>query len=138
MKGLFFLLLSFVVFNMKPVEPKDLVWEKRILVISDSGPNEVDWFSDELIEDLTERRLLVFVFSGKDLVQSNFDKEINPDSFLRLFNPNNGKLTSWALIGLDGGKKNEGQNSPNPDEIFRIIDAMPMRQSEIRRKGDGN
>ncbi|WP_338221314.1 DUF4174 domain-containing protein [Algoriphagus sp. oki45] len=122
---------------MKPVEPRDLVWEKRILVISDSGPNEVDWFSDDLTKDLTERRLLVFVFSGKDLVQSNFDKEINPDSFLRLLNPNKGKLTSWALIGLDGGKKNEGHSSPNPDEIFRIIDAMPMRQSEIKRKGDG-
>lgn len=137
MKGLFFLLLSLVVFNMKPIEPRDLVWEKRILVISDSGANEVDWFADELREDLNERRLLVFVFSGKDLVQSNFDQEINPDSFLRLLIPTKGKLTSWVLIGLDGGKKNEGQSSPNPDEIFRIIDSMPMRQSEIKRKGDG-
>lgn len=40
-----------------------------------------------------------------------------------------------VLIGKDGGEKQRWQNVVEPETIFEIIDAMPMRQQEIQRNG---
>jgi hypothetical protein len=68
------------------------------------------------------------------LVESNFEGKIEEMPFLKKLNQGDGSQEKWVLIGLDGGVKNSGFATPLPDEIFRIIDAMPMRQSEIKRK----
>lgn len=38
-----------------------------------------------------------------------------------------------VLIGKDGGVKWRSAEPMTPEELFRRIDAMPMRQSELRR-----
>ena len=37
------------------------------------------------------------------------------------------------LIGKDGGEKGRWREAVSPDEIFAMIDAMPMRQREMRK-----
>ncbi|WP_132055575.1 DUF4174 domain-containing protein [Pseudocnuella soli] len=37
------------------------------------------------------------------------------------------------LVGKDGGEKFRSEKLTQPSELFNIIDAMPMRQSEMRR-----
>jgi hypothetical protein len=37
------------------------------------------------------------------------------------------------LIGKDGGVKYRGTEATDPAQLFETIDAMPMRQSEMRR-----
>jgi hypothetical protein len=45
------------------------------------------------------------------------------------------KAFSLILVGKDGGIK-LGRNAPvKLEEIFRLIDSMPMRQDEMRQKG---
>lgn len=38
-----------------------------------------------------------------------------------------------VLIGKDGGRKREQAKPMNPDDLFALIDSMPMRQAEMRR-----
>lgn len=38
------------------------------------------------------------------------------------------------LIGLDGGVEKRYNGIEKPKDIFDLIDSMPMRQSELRRK----
>lgn len=39
-----------------------------------------------------------------------------------------------VLVGKDGGEKYRSPKPVFPDTIFAIIDAMPMRQSEMKRR----
>ncbi len=48
------------------------------------------------------------------------------------FNVSN-KVT-LILLGKDGGEKLRKNSLTPPEELYRLIDSMPMRQSEIRNK----
>jgi hypothetical protein len=115
--------------------PKDFIWKNRIMIIQ-STDDQMVWFSESLKKDLLDRKLLVFHFNGGSIVQSNFEGELKTAEFLKLVPEKPGHPAAWVLVGLDGGVKNSGYSIPNPGEIFRIIDAMPMRQSERVRKGN--
>lgn len=39
-----------------------------------------------------------------------------------------------VLVGKDGGSKLASSDPLGPDQLFPLIDAMPMRQSEMRTK----
>jgi hypothetical protein len=39
------------------------------------------------------------------------------------------------LVGKDGGEKLQSAAPLGPEELFPLIDSMPMRQDEMRRKG---
>ncbi|WMS44170.1 DUF4174 domain-containing protein [Acuticoccus sp. MNP-M23] len=43
-----------------------------------------------------------------------------------------------VLIGLDGGAKLTRDEALPADELFNTIDAMPMRQRELRERASGN
>ena len=49
-----------------------------------------------------------------------------------------GALPRVILVGKDGGKKLERHGSIALNELFGIIDAMPMRQDEMGRDPAGN
>lgn len=49
-----------------------------------------------------------------------------------------GPLPRVILVGKDGGKKLERHGSIALNELFGIIDAMPMRQDEMGRDAAGN
>jgi hypothetical protein len=123
------LLLSLI--NSNPKSPKDFIWENRILIIQ-SSEFDIDWFDENLKKDLKARKLLVFQFEKVTLVNTNCEDEVEENKFLEKLSNERSKSAQWVLIGLDGGIKNTGSKHPVPSEIFRIIDAMPMRQSEIR------
>ena len=40
------------------------------------------------------------------------------------------------LVGLDGREKARWSGPPAPDEVFALIDAMPMRLRELRERAD--
>jgi hypothetical protein len=115
--------------------PKEFVWKNRIMIIQ-SPDDQVVWFSDSLKKDLLDRKLLVVHFKGGSIVQSNFEGELKTAEFLKLIPEKPGHSAAWVLVGLDGGVKNSGHSNPNPGEIFRVIDAMPMRQSERVKNGN--
>lgn len=126
---LFFLILSF--FNPKPKSPTDFVWENRILILQSYQGDSV-WFDDNLKSELENRKLLIFQFEGNKLKRSSFEGEIDASKFLEKLTQRNGSNVAWTLVGLDGGVKKSGFENPKPLEIFKLIDSMPMRQSELK------
>ncbi|MCU0402267.1 MAG: DUF4174 domain-containing protein [Algoriphagus sp.] len=115
-----------------PKSPRDFVWQNRILIL-ESYPGDSIWFDSDLQTGLQERKLHIFLLDGPKLAKSTFKAEIDTPKFLELLKPKSKSKLKWVLIGLDGGVKNTGLENPTPSQIFRIIDAMPMRQSEINR-----
>ncbi|GAB2494693.1 DUF4174 domain-containing protein [Algoriphagus taiwanensis] len=134
-------LLAFSLLTLlgKSLTPQDFVWEYRLLIITEVDFLGQDWSLDGKKTDLEDRRLLVFVLSDGKLIQSNCKESIDIPSFLRFAQATQARDESpnWVLVGLDGGKKSWGRGVPNLEDIFRKIDAMPMRQSEIRKRGNG-
>ena len=47
-----------------------------------------------------------------------------------------GKMTV-VLVGKDGGVKSRYADIPRLDTLFALIDGMPMRRTEARKRGDG-
>lgn len=116
-----------------PSTRADFVWENRLIIINGDGDCSA-WFDEELLIDLSDRKLLVFHFNEGSLVGSNFEGKLKTADFLKLIPKKSDQPVTWVLVGLDGRKKNSGVSVPKSGEIFRIIDAMPMRQSELVNK----
>jgi hypothetical protein len=96
---------------------------------NDNEPKEV--LSDSLLKEIKERKIIYF-FIGEG-VKSN--AEIDFSSTYREGLKNRyqmGKIkNSWVLIGLDGGIKMRKEEELDWSLVFKTIDSMPMRQSEI-------
>lgn len=106
-------------------ELKDFRWENRMLITQGVSLEQMN------SEELEERKLLYFQFMGYTLHDTNYDGAIKESSFRKLLESQAPK--NWILVGLDGGVKQTGNDTPDLGELVKIIDAMPMRQSEIRR-----
>jgi hypothetical protein len=129
---IFFAFLLSSCMNSNPKSPSDFVWQNRILIL-EAYPGDSIWFEVDIQARLQERKLHVFQIDGSKLAKSTFKGEVDTPKFLEIIQPKNKSKVKWALIGLDGGLKKTGLENPIPSEIFKIIDAMPMRQSEINR-----
>ncbi|MBC6367529.1 DUF4174 domain-containing protein [Algoriphagus sp. AK58] len=113
-------------------DPSTFVWKNRIIIYS--GENDFStWLSDGYSNEISDRKLLFFHFHKDKLISTNYPGSIDQKSFLKKLYPDKDRLEKWVLVGLDGEVKNSGYGKPSPTEIFKIIDAMPMRQSELRQ-----
>lgn len=136
MSAVFFSLFLLLLFDSDPKTPKDYIWKNRILIVQSQNLDSV-WFDPALEKELKIRKLFVFHFDNENF-QSTSKDQINVDEFLKMIPNATTDTVQWVLIGLDGGVKNSGNKLPSPKEIFGIIDAMPMRQSEMRRQKKDN
>ncbi len=113
-------------FRTLPQEARDLSqlkWEKRPVLLFAPTPQDpaynrqIDLFA--AAEDaLAERDIVVLS-----------DTDAKAPSHLRQgFQPGGFKL---VLVGKDGGVKLERDGVVTPDELFAIIDRMPMRRREM-------
>ena len=51
--------------------------------------------------------------------------------------PVQGKAFAVLLVGKDGGEKNRWTVPVEPRTVFSLIDAMPMRRAEMKRRRSG-
>jgi len=123
-------LFLFLLTNSEPVKKlSDFQWENRLLLIFD---HPSDLFQKIPREELNDRKLLYFQFKGTRLIHSNFEGMVDVNSFQIL---KENRSLGYFLIGLDGSIKASGSiNELSVPALIKIIDSMPMRQSEIRRK----
>lgn len=128
---LLFFSILFSFFSSDPKSIKDLRWEKRVLILFD--PIDLDSsFWEENEDEFKERKMAVFYVSKDCVVESNYSDEVTVQS-LKAMRKN--QETSYVLIGLDGGVKENGSSEKiDLSKLWRKIDSMPMRQSEIRKK----
>lgn len=134
-----FLFLLFIIFMAqdKPKTLDDFRWENRIVLYFPQNSSQWTSPDDSLKQMIEERKIKYFVVS--DSLISNAEIEFTPDYIKRINSKYKmgTKNSSWVLIGLDGGAKVRKEELLDWGYIFKTIDAMPMRQSEIRRKGRG-
>lgn len=88
------------------------------------------------LKGLSERDLLIFVlFDQKGLHPDGSEINIQDTEKLRKMYRVNPNEFIVILIGKDGGKKLEVQESIlTRDRLYGTIDAMPMRQAEMKRQ----
>lgn len=117
----------------------DLQWKKRVLVLFDQSRSSasLDRQIDRLRErrpDVDDRDLIVIVNAGnqRSLVAMGY-APLPASAALQLkrrLDPAPRGMT-MVLIGKDGTEKQRWNRTIDPQEIFDIIDAMPMRQREM-------
>lgn len=108
----------------------DYRWEHRIIVIDENmefAQQQLNQLLDEP-DELTDRDLLVFLKRGKILICQNAEEEILEDI--------RDRYVGICLIGKDGGVKLRKDSLVDTRHIFDLIDSMPMRQSEMRKKSN--
>lgn len=117
----------------------DLRWVHRPLLLFAPAPSDRELAAQRaalrgLDAELNDREMVLIVVEG---AQGALDgRPLSPAAVQRLrarFRPQAGRLTA-ILVGKDGGEKLRRVGGVSPDEVFRVIDAMPMRQSEMRRR----
>lgn len=137
------ILTIFTFFFMITAGAQDLSshqWQDRVLlVITDDISNVI--FKKQLAElkqnkdKLKELKLVIYqvkqnsfrkgLDNGKWQTGSQiFNEFIKPPSTFRI-----------VLLGLDGGEKLNQAEFLTAEQLFAVIDVMPMRKAEIRKKG---
>ena len=117
-------------------------WKNRIILIitenegSDVLNRQLQVFKDEN-KELKERKLKIFQVSpGKyrECFPRKKDWTTAEKSIYELKKSN----TDYEilLLGLDGGVKSRQTEILETEKLFDLIDSMPMRQAEMRRKNN--
>lgn len=138
----FFYLLVLLIFHMKS-NAQDIdkhQWQNRVLIIKTNSINSKE-FNNQLIEikkdkeGLIERKLVIYHIKKDTMTHLNFGNNEKYQICLKLrdddlLTPT--KKFEVLLIGLDGGIKVKQKTPIRLEELYRIIDAMPMRVRELR------
>lgn len=132
MKLVFAIILCFSMQSLMSQELKDLQWKHRVLVTN--SPKLVQEQLKMLEQDslgAKERKLVLLELSGEQFTArfpNDFSQKFNAEK--SLFQKKNEVL----LIGLDGGVKHRKEKAFTIKELFSLIDSMPMRAAEMRKK----
>jgi len=126
------------------VDLRQYQWKNRILLVF--APTQGEPLFQALHESVAARRADVedrdlVVFEVLENGPSFQDGEILDPAEARTLRERfrvPGWVFSVILVGKDGGVKLERQDRTSLEEIFAVIDAMPMRQQEMRRSNPSN
>ena len=124
MKYTFIILILFINFEMMAKQISELIWEKRLLIVSYQNDGDQIFikttkFISDNNSEIEDRNLqIVFFkkFKNKDYKIPNFIKNKNG---------------IW-LIGYDGNVKDYSIDDSILPRLFNLIDSMPMRQNEMK------
>jgi hypothetical protein len=119
-------------------------WKNRLLLLFASSEEDQAYLTlnkeiDRQAMEIKDRDLLVFYVLERGESRSGQERLSSGQALFlrkRLSVPS-GRFTI-ILIGKDGGEKIRRESSVDLKEIFAIIDAMPMRQQEMKKNGRTN
>lgn len=118
----------------------DYQWKNRILLLVDANPN-TDALQSQLDEltsykkALKERDLIIFRITPDAVYTSNGSpSQLRAEKIYDEFDLDSG-FTGTVLIGKDGGSKLKEPFEVSAQQIFELIDGMPMRRAEMREAG---
>ena len=119
-------------------EPSSYRWKNRVIVVSTSRPDQAKAVEAVLKREqsgILDRDLVVIDVSGHSKRIANTVRPNGDDlaSWRRRFSLT-GDEDSFVLIGKDGGVKSRQSGTLNLARWFTLIDAMPMRQEEMRER----
>jgi hypothetical protein len=114
----------------------NLKWKNRVVLFFPDSTKSENLDFDFLKEELQDRKLVYFIFN-EDEVLSNSDFTFSSEHKNSITSKYRMGYTKncWVLIGLDGGVKVKKEGNLDWDFIFRTVDSMPMRKSEMKKGG---
>ncbi|MDP5169171.1 MAG: DUF4174 domain-containing protein [Bacteroidia bacterium] len=117
-------------------------WEHRVLLVMVSDPSSpallrqlAAWQSQA--QGLKERKLVVYQLSPAQarMGLSPHGEWSAPSTLYASYKQQESGF-EVVLIGLDGGVKERRTELLPCEELFAIIDGMPMRRAELRKEGN--
>ena len=115
-------------------------WEERVLIVTASSPTNIGYKSQQQLltegkKGMKERNLVIYRLYSDHWVDPNQEmlSQEDADAIYDAYGIEKGTF-SVVLIGKDGGVKMRKDDLVSTREIFQLIDSMPMRQQEMRRK----
>ena len=135
------LIIGFALFNYHTMNAQDLKkhqWENRLILVLAKTPENLE-FQKQLNElkahedGLKDRKLIVYRITPQSYA-TGFLKRTEWSQKATLFNDfmKNNDRFKVLLIGLDGGIKLKASKVVTAKTLFKTIDAMPMRRTELR------
>jgi hypothetical protein len=136
-------MVAFSIFGTKDALSMDLrqfQWKNRLLFLF--APQRSDRFFSDLLNEIMvnkneveDRDLIVFeILEFGPSFMNSVSLDAQTAAALReKFDSPSGRFTV-ILVGKDGGVKLKRHTGARLNDIFALIDAMPMRQEEIRQK----
>ena len=119
---------------------KDYQWKNRLILVFSPSPEDTEYKALEKdiavqAEEIIDRDILVFhILETGEIKLGESSLQTGAGDYLRRnFSISPGAFTV-LLIGKDGGVKLRREGRVELDEIFSLIDTMPMRQREMREK----
>jgi hypothetical protein len=133
-----------IMLTLSPALGADLTsyrWKKRLMLVFSADTSEAEYvaFNQSLKQRLSEvqdRELIIlriFEKAPSRIMEQPLQPE-EAEKLRRRFSIKSGQLTV-ILIGKDGGVKMVKERRADIQEIFDLIDSMPMRQREMRKSG---
>jgi hypothetical protein len=119
------------------------LWQNRVLVIQSSDIqnefyiNQLSQFIDQE-KELADRKMIIYELINNQYRLTDYSKTLLVSEWkslgLKSMDIRGSDDFKVSLLGLDGEKKLEQNELLKAKELYRIIDSMPMRQSELRSK----
>jgi hypothetical protein len=118
----------------------DLRWKHRVLIVlhtdaSDTAVHrQMEWWRTEQAE-ADERELLLITAdaNGTGMIGSDPLRQALAEEIFARFH-RTGRDFQVILVGKDGPEKERWHEPVPMDRVFQLIDAMPMRQREMRKR----
>lgn len=104
----------------------DLKWKKRVILVFEASEGSFFYKDQKEVENAHHAE-----FKDRDLVVLKVTDEAIYKKYKARKNEN-----TVLLIGKDGYPKKRQSKIMDAKSLFAIIDAMPMRQDEMRNKND--
>jgi len=138
------ILFTFLIFGISYSQAqfrtlKDFQWENRLLIIyaDDQKSSYLQEQLTEIIqkqEDYNERNLKVIILKNQkvEIWKSNENQLLDFHQITKKLKIDTKQSYQNLLIGKDGGVKLKSSVPISNAKLFETIDAMPMRQREMR------
>ena len=118
----------------------ELTWDKRVLLVFVPRADHPKVLAQEAMlnanaDGLAERHMTVIrVFADGRVAVDTTEHDRSAETFYRRFGISDDAFRV-VLVGKDGGVKLESGDVVSRDELFSLIDAMPMRRYEMQQNG---
>ena len=117
-----------------------LTWEKRVLLVFAPDPGHAELRQQQALLDAAEDGLLerdmtvIHAFADRRVSVDGTPHAVGAPSFYDRFAVAQGEFRV-ILVGKDGTVKLDRGSAVDADDLFALIDAMPMRRLEMQRDG---
>ncbi|QLE01704.1 DUF4174 domain-containing protein [Galbibacter sp. BG1] len=132
-----FLMLVVVGFHAKSqnMDLTDLKWKNRIVVVKYNNPIEVKNAEQTQLflkndQENKDRDLLIFSIDPEKAYMGEQKTSQKPEQFWEQLHLKQ-DFEGVILIGKDGGIKLKKEFLVQPEEVYALIDTMPMRKREM-------